>query len=175
MKKWIIIGISVIALASLAGFAWVGVAFAQSQTPPFSNHPYGMMGGYGMMGSDGYGPMHDSMVTALADAVNLTPDEVQSRLDNGETPWQIAQSQGLTEEQAQQVVLDAHDKALDQAVESGLLTQEQADWMDSHMESMWSGSGAGYGGCHGAYGTGSSQSNGTRFGPMMNWGSTVSD
>jgi hypothetical protein len=65
-------------------------------------------------------------------------------------------------------MLDAHDKALDKAVEAGLLTQEQADWMDQHMESMWSGNGAGYGGCHGSYGD-DGQTTGARFGPMMGW------
>jgi Protein of unknown function (DUF2680) len=127
---------------------------------------YGMMGGFGMMGAGNYGPMHQYMVEALAEALKLTPEEVQSRIDGGETPWQIAQSQGLSQDQIQQLMLDAHDKALDKAVEAGLLTQEQADWMDQHMESMWSGDGTGFGGCHGANGTSDSTS-GTRYGPMM--------
>ncbi len=174
MKKWIIVGISIVALSALAGFAWVGHVFAQSPTPPYPNQPYGMMGGYGMMGAGSYGPMHVEMVAALADALQLSPDEVQTRMNNGETPWQIAQDQGLTSEQAQQIILDAHDKALDQAVRDGLLTQEQADWMDQHMESIWSGSEGGFGGCHGASGAGNSQF-GSRFGPMMNWDSPINE
>ena len=180
MKSRWITGISVVALVGLviAGLVWAGTAYAQSQTPPVPDYPYGMMGGqyggygmmagYGMMGAGGYGPMHEYMVAAFADALNLTPEDVQSRIDAGETPWQIAESQGLSEEQTQQLMLDAHDKALDNAVEAGLLTQEQADWMDQHMESMWSGDGAGFDGCHGATGAGNSNS-GTRFGPMMGW------
>ena len=188
MRKRIIIGISIVALAALAvvGLAWARTAYAQTQTPPAPGYRYGMMGGqyggYGMMGNWDYGPMHDYMVAALAETLNLTPEEVQSRIDNGETPWQIAQAQGLSEEQIQQAMLDAHDKALDKAVEAGLLTQDQADWMDQHMESMWSGDFGGFGGCHGpvngAGKTSSGSSNGskngpgstnpgTRFGPMM--------
>jgi hypothetical protein len=167
-NKWIIVGISVAALAVLAitGLVWGGTAYAQTQTPPV--YPYGMMGGYGMMGAGNYGPMHDYMVEAFAEALNLTPEEVQSRIEAGETPWQIAQDQGLTQEQIQQLMLDAHDKSLDQAVEDGLLTQEQADWMDQHMESMWSGDGAGFGGCHGAYGDQDANSE-TPSGSMMRW------
>lgn len=171
-SKWIIIGISVLALAALAvgGLAWAGTAYAQSPTPNDPGFPYDMMGGqyggYGMMGAGNYGPMHQYMVDALAEALKLTPEEVQSRIDAGETPWQIAQSQGLSQDQIQQLMLDAHDKALDQAVQAGLLTQAQADWMDQHMESMWSGDGTGFGGCHGANGASDSTS-GTRYGPMM--------
>jgi hypothetical protein len=172
MKKWILIGISIAALGALAvaGLVWAGTAYAQAQNPPFPGQPYGMMGGqyggYGMMGSWDYGPMHEYMVAALSDALNLTLEEIQTRIDSGETPWQIAQAQGLSQEQTQQVMLEAHDKALDQAVEAGLLTQDQADWMDQHMESMWSGDFSGFGGCHGPYGTDSSSS-GTRYSPMM--------
>lgn len=172
MKKWILIGVSIAALGALAaaGLVWAGTAYAQGQNPPFPGQPYGMMGGqyggYGMMGSWDYGPMHEYMVSALADALNLSPEEIQNRINNGETPWEIAQEQGLSEEQIQQAMLDAHDKALDQAVEAGLLSQEQADWMDQHMESMWSGDFGGFGGCHGPNGAGAPNS-GTRYGPMM--------
>jgi len=51
-------------------------------------------------------------------------------------------------------------------VKAGLLSQEQADWMDQHMESMWSGDFSGFGGCHGPNGAGAPNS-GTRYGPMM--------
>ncbi len=192
MKKWILIGIAALALVAVAGLAWFGTAYAQSQTPPFPGQPWGRMGGsgmmggyagYGMMGAGDYGPMHPYMVAALADALHLDQTEVQTRMNNGETPWQIAQAQGLTSEQAQQIILDAHDKALDQAVKAGLLTQAQADWMDQHMESMWSGNGAGFGcpganGTNGTNGANSPNNNGSGFrrgGPMMNWNNTVTE
>lgn len=185
-NKWMVVGISVVALAALAlaGLVWAGTAYAQSQTPPVPGYPrgmmggqsggYGMMGGFGMMGVGGYGPMHEAMVEAFGEALNLTPEEVQSRIEAGETPWQIAESQGLNEDEIQQIMLEAHDQALDNAVDAGVLTQEQADWMDQHMESMWSGGVNGFGGCHGAYGEGSSTS-GTRFGPMMRWNNSSSN
>lgn len=181
MKKWIIIGASVITLAALAtaGFVWAGTAFAQSQYPPSPDYPYGrmgglyhgygMMGGYGMWGTGNYGPMHEYMVAALAEALNLTPEEIQARIEEGETPWQIAQAQGLSDEQIQELMENAHDKALVEAVEAGLLTEDQAEWMDQHMESMWSGDFNGFGGCHGRYdedSTGSSDYNNPMRGGM---------
>ncbi len=71
-----------------------------------------------MMGNSGYGSMQQSMLDALAKALHLTPKQLQTRIDNGETPYQIAQSQGLSQEQIQQVMEDAHDQALEQAAVS---------------------------------------------------------
>ena len=111
-----------------------------------------MMGGYGMM-SGGYGPMHEYMVPAFADALGITPEELQSRLDDGETMWDVARAQGLSDEEVYEVMEAAHSKALEQAVEAGVLTQEQADWMDEHMDQMH-GESFTSGGCHGSNGPG---------------------
>jgi hypothetical protein len=174
--KWILTGISVLALAALAvgGIVWARTAYAQSQTPATPGYPYGMMGsggygmmgGYGLMGGYGYGPMYTYMVDGIAEALNLTPADLEKRLEAGETPWQIAQSQGLSYEQIQQAMLEAHDKALDAAVKAGSLTQEQADWMDQHMEQMW-GSGQPDTDSNGEPGSPNSAAPGRGFGPMM--------
>lgn len=145
-------------------FSGVGFAFAQSQTPPTPEYPYGpgmmaendgyghgfgrgmmgsygghrMMDGYGMMGWNGEeGPMHEAMVAAVADALGLTPEEIETRHDSGETLWEIADAEGLSTEEIQELMSSAHDAALEDAVANGWLTQEQADWMNSHMEQMW--------------------------------------
>jgi len=159
MKKiLLVIGILSIALLTL-GVA--GFAYAQSQTPLTPEYPYGagmmgdsggighgMMGGYGMhalSGAEGigwngeYGPMHDAMVAALAEALDITSEEVEARHDAGETMWQIAAADGLTDEEIRDVMLSAHDLALEDAVANGWLMEEQAEWMDAHMEQIWSG------------------------------------
>jgi len=163
MKKiLLVVGISIFAVLA---FGVVGYAYAQNQTPPASEYPYGpgmmgnyddnsrgygrgmmggrdggMMGGYGMMSGNGeYGPMHESMVAALAEALVLTPEEVEARHDAGETMWQIAEAAGLNSEEIQNLMLSAHDLALEDAVANGGLTEEQAEGMDTHMEQMWSG------------------------------------
>ena len=95
--------------------------------------------GPGMMGSDGFGrvPMHPYMVDALAEALDLTPEAVQERLGASETPWEIAVSSGLNEEQARKVLSDAHIAALDAAVADGAISQEQADWIRDRMQWRW--------------------------------------
>ena len=150
----ILIGVVVLGVA--------GFAYAQVQTPPDAQFPQGygpgmmggggrgMMGGYGrgMMGNGTYGPMHTYMVDALASALGMTSEELQAKIEGGETMWQIAQAQGLSDEEISALMLAARSDALQKAVEAGALTQEQADWMTAHMQA----SGMTPGFCHGAGG-----------------------
>ncbi len=172
MKKTLVVVSILVVLLVTLGIA--GFAYAQTQNPPTPGAPYrqGMMGGYGgqgMMGGRGmmggftgqYGPMHTTMVDAVAEKLGLKPEDVQSRLAAGETLWQIASATGLSDDQVRTALQDAHDVALQKAVEAGLLTQAQADWMDQRMEQMWTTSGGMpcQGGTAGA----------TRMGPGGRW------
>jgi hypothetical protein len=151
MRKilWVAVGFIVAVLV----FGVASFAYAHSQTPPTPEYPYGpgmMSGGYGrghgrgyghgMMGWGGeYGPMHEAMIAALAETLDLTSEELEARHDAGESMWQIAESEGLSAAEIQDLMLSTHDKALQDAVANGQLTEEQAEWMDAHMEQMWSG------------------------------------
>ena len=180
VKIAVITGVVVLALAALGA----GFVFAQTSTPtaPWGGGygPGGMMGGYGggMMGNfaqngDGYawmntmhqwmttnGGMHTIVWNGLADALKLTPDELQNQLASGKTLTQIAEAQGVSQEQLTAVLETLVKAGLDKAVADGVLTREQADqmlshmagnfeWMISHMGSM--GGGFGPGGCHGNF------------------------
>jgi len=154
MKKFLLV-VGILSIAVLA-FGAVGYAFAQSIIPPAQeyrhgpgmmegyygyDHGYGhgMMGGHGTMGwADEHGPMHDAMIAALAEALGLTPEEVEARHDAGESLWEIAESAGLSAEEIQDLMLPAHDLALENAIVNGWLTADQAEWMNDHMEQMWS-------------------------------------
>lgn len=156
-KLFVLVAVTVLAVLGIAG-----LAFAQGNIPPA--YHYGMMGGrggYGMMGScygmmgSGYGAMHAYMLPAFAEALGISPEELQSRLDGGETMWDVARAQGLSDEEVYQVMEAAHSQAIEQAVEAGVLTQEQAGWMDGHMEQMH-GEGFAPGSCHGSNAAGPS-------------------
>jgi hypothetical protein len=155
MKKTLLI-VAVLSITVLT-LGLAGYAYAQDQTPEnLYNHGMmgdyaengpgygrGMMGGYGGHGMMGWnseeGPMHDAMVAAVAEALGLTPEEIEARHDAGETIWKIAESEGLSAKEIQDLMLSTHDGALEDAVANGWLTQEQAEWMDIHMEEMWDG------------------------------------
>ena len=154
------IGIALLSL-SVITLSLVGYAFAQGQPPQPSEYPFGLdmmneygghddgkMGsGYGMMGSGmmGWegdeGPMHESMIDSLAESLALTPQEIEARHDAGESIWEIAVAEGLTDEEISELMFSSHDAALEDAVLEGLLTPEQADWMNEHMNQMWTGDG----------------------------------
>ena len=53
--------------------------------------------------------------------------------------WGIAEAEGLTDEEISELMLSSHDAALEDIVLEGLLTPEQVDWMDNHMNQMWDG------------------------------------
>jgi hypothetical protein len=131
-----------------------GYDFQQDQTFPPGEHPfgpqmmdgyggygYGMMGdGYGMMGWNGNaGPMHEVMIDSIAQSLNLSPQEIEARHEAGESLWEIANAEGLSEEEIRGLMFSAHDTIIENAISEGWLTQSQAKWMDEHMNQMWNG------------------------------------
>lgn len=167
-RIWKVLGM--VGLVALI-FGATSLVYAQTEsTPPYGDYGYGsgMMGGRGYHHSgmvDGeYGPYHDLMVESFADALGLTEDQVEERLASGEMMWQIAEAQGSTWDEFVEIMQTARTAMLDQAVNNGLLTQEQADFMQTR--GMSRGLGMGFGGCTG-YGAGSQS--GLQRGPQNRW------
>jgi hypothetical protein len=88
----------------------------------------GAGGGRGAM-SNSEGRLHDFIIKAYADALGLTTEALEARLDNGETAYQIAFSQGIAADQIPAVLAEARLKALESAVAAGVITSDQAAWM----------------------------------------------
>jgi hypothetical protein len=74
------------------------------------------------------GVLSDLIHANLAAALGITPDDLAARLDAGETFSQIALELGLD---PTTILVQARADALVQAVDLGLITQEQADWLAS--------------------------------------------
>jgi len=165
MKKGLLIG----ALVGIVIGALVVAGYAFAQTPtPVPQFPFGqgMMGGRqrggmgsGMMGgnrADGqYGPMHEYMEEAFADALGISQEDLEASLASGKTMWQVAEEKGLTSEQFQKIMVEARQNAFKQMVADGVITQAQADWMLSRMQNMWGQGGrlGEQGGCPGMGGS----------------------
>lgn len=161
MKKNLLVVAGLLAVILALGIA--GFAFAQTQTPPQTNTPNtygpgmmgggygrGVQGGYGrgMMANGTYGPMHEYMEAAFAKALGISQEDLEAKLAAGETMWSVANAQGLSDSQITDLMVNARSEALKNAVAAGAITQEQADWMDAHMDQMQA-SGYGPGFCHG--------------------------
>ena len=143
-KKLIVIAGLVAVALSLALLAATGATYAQAAIPPAPGYGPGLMDGYGygrggmrvIGATDAYGPMHGPMLDALANSLNLTREELDTRIAAGETPAQIAAAQDISTDEFTQIFADARKAALEEAVGDGYLTQEQANWMLSRMARM---------------------------------------
>lgn len=157
MKKTLLIALI---LAAVAGLAVAGVAYAQGTQPPQASYGPGMMGGF----SSGYGPLHTYVVEAFAAKLGLTVEDVNARLAAGESMYQIALAEGIAADDIPALLTEVHTQAFEQAVADGVITQEQADWMQAHAfgrGGYGQGMGAGQGACGGT---------GIPAGTGMHWG-----
>lgn len=103
----------------------VGSALAQEPTPPdpFDRPPGGWgRGGFGLFGGDGW-----TMFDAAAEALGLTPEGLFAELHAGKSLAEVAEAQGVDTETLQDAMQAARVEVIQQAVEDGTLTQEQAD------------------------------------------------
>jgi len=174
MKKLLVIAGITAAFVTVLALGLTGFAYAQDTQPVCPNcSEDGWMGkGAGFRGQvvDGeYGPMHEYMVSAMAEALGITPEELEAAHAEGKTAWAIAQEQGKSYDEFLALMQAARSTAFQQMVADGVISQEQADWMLSHMNG---GMGSGYG--RGGYGAGgctmSGENQSGTFGPGMHGG-----
>ena len=159
MKKIVNLGL-ILSFTLFAGFA-----FAQSGDADPGE--FGR-GGHGLNGG-GEGILHEVMVDSLASALGITPEELESRHEAGETAYDIAISQGLSADEATALIAEARADALAQAVSDGLITQDQADWMLERQGSMGARGGDCDGSGHegnGGFGRGRNAGSGYRIAPV---------
>ena len=122
-------------------FGAVGAVYAQGPRPPVDDRPldeecpYYEGGGYAHGGwmRPGWGMGGFSLVDATAEATGLTADEVVAALQDGQTFAQIAEAQGVDPQAIVDAFLAERETRLEEAVDEGRLTQEQADEMLAEM------------------------------------------
>ena len=118
---------------------------------------------------DGRGPLGGPELEAAAKALGMTTDELTTALQSGKTLEQIAQDAGVDFQTVQDAIQAAHVTELrdriQQALDDGTITQENADWLLEGLDKGFIGGpggfGFGFGGPHG-YGFGPG------FGPGSN-------
>jgi len=157
-KKWAVVaGMAgvfavVVILAGIAGGVLYGTSAASAQEPEPTACPLCDDGG---MHWFGLGGRSWTQFDAAAEALGLTPDELFAELhDGGKTLAEIAEEQGVDMEAVQDALnanrAEAQRQAIQQAVEDGSLSQEQADWLLEGLEKGFhpGGRGLGFGGGH---------------------------
>ena len=131
MKKfWKISGIMAL-FAAVVAFAGVTAVFAQGPTQPAGTaSPVGNQGqntartGMGMQSVD-EAAMHD----AIAQALGISIETFEAEVANGENAYTLAQKLGVDFADVQAAMNAVHEASLQQAVEDGLISQEQANWI----------------------------------------------
>ena len=137
----------VVLVASLTGATFV---FADESTPT-PETPLGFHGG-------GFGLWGGSWTTfdTAAEVLGLTPEELFAELHAGNTLEEIAEAQGVELEAVQDAINaargEAMQDAIEQAVEDGDITQEQADWLLEGLEQGFFPMGRSFGFGHGMKG-----------------------
>jgi predicted DNA-binding protein YlxM (UPF0122 family) len=158
LKKWgLVAGMAVTAAAVLFAGGIVGgvlseVAPALAQDEPVEELPCATRPGLGM-GRGGFGGWLGgawTMFDTAAEALGLTPQEFFAEShDAGKSLTEIAEERGIDI----QAVYDAMEAArgeamrerIQQAVEDGSMSQEQADWMLEGLDQGFSLGGRGFG------------------------------
>lgn len=150
MKKQNIFWIAIFAAAALLVVS-TGVVFANSLMhgrTPFDPEPEGFQPPFNS--DDGWGPMHgrgprrgqfgmgnpemmDEMIAIVSEQTDLTVEEIESRLAEGEHLFNIATDAGLEEEAFFDLMLEVRKEYLEQAFEDGLVSEEQYQWMIDRM------------------------------------------
>ncbi len=154
-RKWIVVvGMSVTAAlvlfaGGIVGGTLTGVIPAMAQEVVEEGPPFGMWrGGFGLR--EGLWTMFDT----VAEALGLTPQEFFTEShDAGKSLTDIAEEQGIDLDSVYDAMkarrAEAMRESIEQAVEDGRLTQEQADWMLEGLDQGFFPGGRGFGRGHG--------------------------
>ncbi len=141
------------------GLAGATAVYAQEVTPESEGPPAGGIWGWGR-GLFGFGHGDQwTMFDTAADALGLTPEELFSEMRAGKTLEEVAEEQGVELEDLQEAMTasraQAMRDAIEQAVEDGEMSQEQADWLLEGLEKGYMpGPGFDHGFGHGRRGRG---------------------
>ena len=151
MNKWFKT-LGVIAVVAIVGV--LGVTAIVSAQGPQTGVPFG---GW-QRGGPGFGPMggilhseamEEEMHAAIAGALGLSEEEFDAARAQGQTLWQIAEAQGVDVADVWAAMDEVRAQAIQEAVDEGLITQEQADWMSQHGPGKGFGPRGGFGPCTG--------------------------
>lgn len=148
MKKLFWLGLVAGVLVVGAGIG-VSAVYAQEE-PPFPTPSEGGPWGRGPMYGHGLGFLgeyRDIMHEALAEALDLSVEELVAAREDGTTLFELAEQQGVEMETLWSVMDDARAEMIDQALADGVITEEQADWMS---ERGGPGPGHHFGSCDGS-------------------------
>jgi hypothetical protein len=138
-KRLLMLSSGALVALLLVGLAGGAIVFAQETDPETDAPP-----GCGLWGPFGFGGRSWAIFDAAAKALGLTPSGLFTELhDGGKTLTEIAEEQGVEIDAVQDAMeasrVEAQRQSIEQAVEDGDLSQEQADWLLEGLEKGFMG------------------------------------
>jgi hypothetical protein len=103
---------------------------------PWSGGMGGAPWGGGAGGFSAFADNIQAVIDAVAAKLNLSADELRTRLGDGQSLLAVAEAQGVAEGDLRTTITDAANTQLDAAVLAGELTQTQADMIRQRVESL---------------------------------------
>jgi len=116
-----------IALAGLLAVSGTGVYAATNDTTTTDGTETTTQCERGERGERGMFGDRAAEQAALLEALGLTEDEVDAAREEGQSLPELAEEKGITIEQFIEAIITSHEAKLEAAVESGDLTQDEAD------------------------------------------------
>lgn len=130
MKKLSLAGM--VLVVAVFAFMSTNAVYAKGGNPPF-NRNQGVFGRGMHAGKSealtGNTVLTDSVITAWAEKLGLTVEEIEARLAEGDTIRALAAEAGIDMPEFKTLTSEYRDGAIEQAVADGTLTQEQADYL----------------------------------------------
>jgi len=116
--------LSIVALTVVLISAVLFSAGAIAAAGPAAGTPAGRNAGSLCLG---IGWSQGGMLSTVADLLGLTPDEIAAERQDGKSMTEIAAAQGISEAELTEDIIAARSAALDELVNEGRITKEQAD------------------------------------------------
>ena len=132
MSRMLKVGMVGLLVVGALTVVMAGSVLAQEPTPP---DPLGRM--HGGLGRGGFGPLDGvrwTMFDTTAEVLGLTPEELFAELHAGKSLAEVAEAQGVDTQALQDAMHAARVEAIQQAVEDGTLTQDQAERLLDRLE-----------------------------------------
>jgi len=138
-RRWKMVLAAVAAVVAVLALAVPGLADEPTETPTPQCRPWGRgLWGHGFWGGGGW-----NTFDAVAEALKLSPEELFAELRSGKSIAEIAEGKGVTMETISDVVAAIRKANLtariDELVEEGTISREQADWKIEGLEKGWFG------------------------------------
>ncbi|TAK36880.1 MAG: hypothetical protein EPO21_01110 [Chloroflexota bacterium] len=134
-RVMLLVAVGVLAALAIAGTVLAQTPPGQGPNPspapgPQSGQDQGVWGA--CHGNGGYGNV---MWQSVAKALGLSTDELNVKLEGGQSIRDLAKAKGLSDADLVTAFRDAAKSMMAQLVENGQLTQQQADYMLNNMQS----------------------------------------